>query len=169
MACKQHERNTPSWCSRIDEHVLEHQWGKTMTRMTSCLTSIHSFSSGGLYLAFVMKKRKHWVVCLSERYLDGGVKRRSILLFEAGSDVQHVHLAPRHHYSHQGVVISSSTLNMEVNQRLGLTIYEITFSHSFIVHKSVKHLPFHFSQVLQLLLSLRPVDITSDIFHTALL
>ena len=28
------------------------------------------------------------------QYLDSGVQGRSILLLEAGSDVQHVHLAP---------------------------------------------------------------------------
>lgn len=56
----------------------------------------------------------------SERYLDGGVKRRPVRLFEAGSDVQHVHLAPRHHYPHQGVVISSSTLSTETDSRTEL-------------------------------------------------
>lgn len=50
------------------------------------------------------------IMCLFAQYLDSGIKRRSVLLLEAGSDVQHVHLASRHHYPHQGVVISSSTL-----------------------------------------------------------
>lgn len=43
-------------------------------------------------------------------YLDGGVQRGPVLLFEAGSDVQHVHLAPRHHNPHQSVVIGPSAL-----------------------------------------------------------
>lgn len=47
------------------------------------------------------------------QYLDSGVQGRSVLLLEAGSDVQHVHLAPRHHYPHQRAVIGSSTLNKD--------------------------------------------------------
>lgn len=50
--------------------------------------------------------------CLCEQYLDSSVKRRSIFLFEAVSDIQHVHLTPWDHYPHQGAVISSSTLNI---------------------------------------------------------
>lgn len=56
---------------------------------------------------------------LGVQYLDSGVKRRSVLLLEAGSDVQHVHLAPRHHHPHQGAVISSSALNIETYSAAG--------------------------------------------------
>lgn len=57
--------------------------------------------------------------CLFVQYLDSGVKRRSILLLEAGSDVQHVHLAPRHHDPHQGAVVSSSTLTTAKKKNRG--------------------------------------------------
>lgn len=43
-------------------------------------------------------------------YLDCGVERHPVLLQEAGPDVQHVQLAPRHHYPHQGAVIGPSAL-----------------------------------------------------------
>lgn len=56
-------------------------------------------------------------------YLDSGVERRSVLLLEAGSDVQHVHLAPRHHYPHEGAVIGSSTLNIEAYLAAGGGVY----------------------------------------------
>lgn len=50
-----------------------------------------------------------------EQYLDGGVERRSVLPFEAGSDIQHVRLAPRHHDPHQGAVVGPGALNGEVH------------------------------------------------------
>ena len=50
---------------------------------------------------------------LSVLYLDCSVERHPILFLEAGPDVQHVQLAPRHHYPHQGVVIGSSALSRE--------------------------------------------------------
>lgn len=86
-------------------------------------------SEGSEYLLHVTQKHtvKHTetqtvddgFVCLGVQYLDSGVKRRSVLLLEAGSDVQHVHLAPRHHYPHQGAVISSSALNIETYSAAG--------------------------------------------------
>lgn len=50
-------------------------------------------------------------VSLLVLYLDCGVERHPVLLLEAGPDVQHVQLAPGHHYPHQGAVIGSSTLS----------------------------------------------------------
>lgn len=44
-------------------------------------------------------------------YLDCGVESHPVLLLETGPDVQHVQLAPRHHYPHQGAVIGSSALS----------------------------------------------------------
>lgn len=47
------------------------------------------------------------------RYLDSAVERRPVLLLEAGPDVQHVHLAPRHHDPHQGAVVGAGALCTE--------------------------------------------------------
>lgn len=109
-------------------------------------------------------KRLIIALCLlGERYLDRGVQRRFVLCFEAGSDVQHVHLAPRHHYPHQGAVISSGTLNTTTTkqlQRPELTIYEITSSTCVLVDKTVNILLFYFFQVFYFFL--RSTHITSD-------
>lgn len=107
MVDKQH--STPSWCSKGTQRngwgcSAEHQGEKWHHKLLQCI-----FHPEGLN---DWKKRAFG---LSEQYLDGGVQRRLVLLFEAGSDVQHVHFTPRHHYPHQGVVISSSTLNTDTD------------------------------------------------------
>ena len=107
MVYQQHNHRTPSWCcdaGRGTDECVENTSRKTEKRSSS---------------------PEGWDCwCVSHRsrvrtgpYLDGAVERRSILLLEAGSDVQHVHLAPRHHDPHQGSVISSGALRNILNRR----------------------------------------------------